>query len=154
MIRRFHSVLGDERGTTLIEMGFVLPVLCFLVLGIADVSVAFSDKLALEQAGYRALEKIQQSGYTHSTATTNDLTRLEDDAEAAAGAGSTATAEAYLECRNGTQAPTELAYNSACQTGWTSARYVAVAIRKSHTPAFGGLTGTITLTGEASIRVQ
>ncbi len=154
MIRQLQSIAADERGTTFIEMGVALPLLCFLLLGMVDVSLAYSEKLALEQSAFRALEKIQQAGYTHSTTVPNDLTRLEDDAEAAAGTGSAATPTAFLECRSGTQTPTYPGYSSSCPVGWTSARYVGVSITKTHTPSFGGLSGTIALTGEASIRVQ
>lgn len=154
MIRLLHAIKQDERGTSLVEMGIALPILCFMVLGTVDVSIAFADKLALEQSAYRALERIQASGYVHSTATPNpQLAALEDDGEAAAGAGSTATASAYLECRNGTQIETKL-FNEYCQSGWTGARYVALTIAKTHTPSFGGITGTYPLTGRASVRVQ
>ena len=155
MIRPLRSIVEDQRGATFVEMGLALPIMCFMLLGMVDVSMAYSEKLALEQAAYRALEKIQQVGYNHSPNTTpNDLTRLEDDAEAAAGAGSTATGQAYLECRSGASTLTVELFNATCPQGSSAARYVGVSITKTHTPSFGGISGSVALTGEASIRVQ
>jgi len=148
----------DERGASLIEMGMAMPVLAFVFMGVVDVSRGYAAKLQLEQSAQRALEKVQQAGYNHSTTTPNDLTALEDDAELAAGAGSSATATAYLECRSGATVTTT-AYNGTCASGATKARYVSVSITKNYATTFGSVVGSntngsFTLTGEAAIRTQ
>ena len=158
MIRRCLFLARDERGASLIEMGFALPILAFVFMGLADVSQGYAAKLQLEQSAQRALEKVQQKGYTHSTTTPNDLTALEDDAEAAAGSGSTATASAYLECRSGSTVTTTT-YNGSCTSGATAARYVSLTITKTYSPTFGAIVGSntngsFTLTGQAAIRTQ
>lgn len=52
---------GDRRGTAIIELSLVAPVLALMVVGIVDMSNGFSRKLALEQGAQRAIEKIMQT---------------------------------------------------------------------------------------------
>src|SRR3982751_6612551 len=51
----------DDRGAAVIELALVAPVLALMVIGIVDLSNAFSSKLALEQGAQRAIEKIMQT---------------------------------------------------------------------------------------------
>src|SRR4029078_8968519 len=57
MIRLYSS----ERGAAVIEMALIAPVLALGVIGIVDVSNAYSRKLALEQGAQRAVEKIMNT---------------------------------------------------------------------------------------------
>jgi Flp pilus assembly protein TadG len=65
---RRRSLLRDERGVSVIEFGFLMPVLAFMMLGISDLARGYSRKMALEQGVHRALEKasvgIVQTDYT------------------------------------------------------------------------------------------
>ena len=61
MIRFLRSSLrGDNRGAALIELALAMPFLAALVIGMTDLSRAFSMKLQLEQAAQRAIEKVEQ----------------------------------------------------------------------------------------------
>ena len=51
-------LLVNDRGAAVIEMAMIAPVLAMGVIGIVDVSNAYSRKLALEQGVQRAVEKI------------------------------------------------------------------------------------------------
>ncbi len=57
----WKAILRNERGAAMIEMALVAPVLALGVIGIVDMSNAYSRKLALEQAAQRAVEKIGQT---------------------------------------------------------------------------------------------
>jgi Flp pilus assembly protein TadG len=71
MIRNLLTRLGsDRRGTAVIELSLVAPVLALLVVGIVDMSNAFSRKLALEQGAQRAVEKIMQTTGTDTVENT------------------------------------------------------------------------------------
>lgn len=61
MTFRLKDILGDRRGAVIIELAFVTPILATMVVGVVDMSNAFSRKLALEQGAQRALEKILQT---------------------------------------------------------------------------------------------
>jgi Flp pilus assembly protein TadG len=153
MIQRLRQLAADERGTSIIEMGLVLPVLATLMLGMSDVSRAYSHKLQLEQAAYRAIEKVQQYQTTTSTYST-----LKVEAATAAGVPETDVAVSYwLEC-NGSASAT---YATNCTNGQTYARWVQVVITKKYSPLFGSrffpganADGSYTMYGKARLRTQ
>jgi Flp pilus assembly protein TadG len=58
---RISRLLRNERGAAVIEMALVAPVLALCVIGIVDMSNAYSRKLALEQGAQRAIEKIMNT---------------------------------------------------------------------------------------------
>src|SRR3982750_3480101 len=66
MIRLF----ANNRGAAVIEMALVAPVLALGVIGIVDVSNAYSRKLALEQGAQRAVEKIMDTTENTTVETT------------------------------------------------------------------------------------
>lgn len=153
MIQHLRQLAADQRGTSIVEMGMVLPVLATLLLGMSDVSRAYSHKLQLEQAAYRSIEKVQQYQTTTSTYST-----LQSEAATAAGVTAADVAVTYwLEC-NGTAAAT---YETNCSSGQTYARWVQVVITKKYVPLFGSrffpganTDGTYTIYGKARLRTQ
>ena len=63
----FKRLSQDEGGASIIELALVAPILATLLIGMVDLSRAYSRKLMLEQAAQRAIEKIQQYQSTTST---------------------------------------------------------------------------------------
>jgi len=153
MMRRTPSLIRDERGASIIEMAMVMPVLATLLVGMVDISRAYSAKLQLEQAAQRSIEKVMQYQATSSTYGT-----LYTEAATAAGVPvSDVTVDYWLECDGARAAD----YNSSCTTGQTYARYISVSIDKAFAPMFGtrffpgaNSDGTYTITGEAGLRTQ
>ena len=149
----------DERGASVIEMALVMPILGSLLIGMVDISRAYSAKLQLEQSAYRAIEKVQQYQATESTYDT-----LKNEAVTAAqAAGFTnvttndVTVDYWLEC-NGARAAD---YNTPCTSGQTYARWVTVDIAATFSPMFSSrrwpganANGTFTLHGKAGLRTQ
>jgi len=45
MIRQFKSLARDEGGASIIEMGLMLPTLASLLIGMVDISRAYTSKL-------------------------------------------------------------------------------------------------------------
>ena len=159
MTRRIKSLASDESGASLIEMGLALPILASLLIGMVDISRAYSAKLQLEQAAYRAIEKVQQ--YNTTSSTYNTLKSEAASAATAAGfqnvTDSNVTIDFWLEC-NGTRAAD---YNSVCPANQTYARWVTVDINASFSPMFASRRwpgansdGTFTLHGKAGLRTQ
>ncbi|QIK79527.1 pilus assembly protein [Sphingomonas piscis] len=155
-MKRLRHFVGCESGTSVIELALILPTFAAFLIGIAEFSRAFSEKLQLEQAAQRAVEKVQQ--YQASTSTFSTM-----KAEAATAAGVTATAsnptvEWWLECDGVRQS----SYNNPCSTtGAIEARWIEVRITKTYTPMFpsrvwpgANSDGTFTLVGEAGVRTQ
>lgn len=159
MIRHFRTLARDERGASLIEMGLMLPILASLLIGMVDISRAYSAKLQIEQAANRAIEKVQQYQASSSTYST-----LKTEAAAAAqAAGFTTVTENdvaidfWLEC-NGSRAAD---YNTPCPDGQDYARWITVDITAKFTPTFtsrrwpgANSDGTFTLHGKAGLRTQ
>jgi Flp pilus assembly protein TadG len=159
MMRFLKSLRRDEAGASIIELALILPVFSTLVIGVADITRAYSQKLILEQAAYRAIEKVQQYQATESTYDT-----LKNEAVAAAtSAGFTDVTTGnvsvvyWLECSGVRQTN----YDSTCSTLPATARYITVDVTHTFTPMFASRRwpgsnsdGTYTLHGRAGLRTQ
>ncbi len=153
MIAFIRTLGRDERGASIIEMAMVLPVLATLLVGMVDISRAYSFKLQLEQAAQRSIEKVQQYRTTSSTFST-----LQTEAATAAGVPTTdVTVDYWLECNGARQT----SYATVCPTTQTRVRYITVAITKKFSPMFGtrffpgaNSDGTYTIDAQAGLRTQ
>ena len=70
MLFRGNGLAANERGAAVIEMALIAPIFALTVIGIVDMSNAYSRKLGAEQGAQRALEKIMQTTETSTVATT------------------------------------------------------------------------------------
>ena len=159
MIRPFNKLARDERGASIIELALLLPVLSTIVIGVADISRAYSQKLILEQAAYRAIEKVQQYQASQSTLTAlqNEVVSAANDAGFTDVTTSNVTIDFWLEC-NGARQTT---YNMNCSSGQTQARWISVDVTHNFTPMFASSrwpgsnsNGSYTLHGRAGLRTQ
>jgi len=55
---RLFSIGADERGASIIELALTAPFFAAMLIGMIDLSRAYSMKLKLEQSAQRAVEKI------------------------------------------------------------------------------------------------
>jgi Flp pilus assembly protein TadG len=161
MISLLTRLRRDERGASLIEFVLLASAMATVVVGITDVTRAYSMKLTLEQAAQRAIEKFQQQSRS-----LNDYTTLSTEATTAATAAgypnATAAVSYKLECNGTTKTSntTGSAINSSCNDGETYSRYVSVTLTDHYSPMFinsyfpGAQNGSVTLTGYAAMRVQ
>jgi len=165
MMRFLNSLRRDERGASIIEMALLVPVLSTVVMGVADISRAYSQKLILEQAAYRAIEKVQQYQSTESTYDT----LKNETVSAATAAGftdvttSSVTIDYWLEC-NGVRQGNGTAgngYDAVCSSGQTYGRWITVDVTHNFTPMFSSrlwpgsnTDGSYTLPGRAGLRTQ
>ena len=159
MIRKLRNLAADERGTSLIEMALATPILAACLMGMVDLSRAYSERLQLEQATQRAIEKV----FNNQTQSTSYNTLKAEAVSAAQDAGYTGvtasdvTIDFWLECNGARQSD----YDTNCTDGQVYARYINVAIQKKFTPFFGtkyfpgaNSDGTFTLKADAGIRTQ
>jgi Flp pilus assembly protein TadG len=109
-----RSLSRNERGAAVIELALIAPVLTLMVIGIVDLSNAFSHKLALEQGAQRAIERIMQ-------------TTASDTVEA--------TLKTEVVCQvNGANS------NGTCKSGEISTSDVTVNYREECTTSAGAMT--------------
>jgi hypothetical protein len=153
MIARIRSIWRDERGNSFLEMALAAPLLAALFIGMVDVSRAVSAKIDLEQAAQRAVERVQATEYK-----SDEADDLQADAEAAAGSGSSATVDDWLECNHD---GVHLDFDTdSCSAGQSYARYVEVNVQKSFSPLYGSMfpgadtNGDVQVNGQATVRVQ
>jgi Flp pilus assembly protein TadG len=163
MTTALRRLRGDERGATIIEMALVAPFLATLVVGMTDLSHAYSAKLKLEQVAQRAVEKAMQG--MQGDDSQNIFLGLKQEAADAAGVAQTAvTVRYWLECngvsQNSSTATMAADYEKVCPDGQVYARYLNVTVEKKYTPMFAtkwagaNTDGTYTLIGQAGLRVQ
>ena len=126
MMGRFSTLLRNGAGNVTIELALLAPILAAMLIGLVDLSNAFSDKLRLEQIAQRSIERVMQKSFKVA-----DVADLETEAEAAAGSGSTATVSYWLEC-NAVKMTGASAYTNGCADGQQYARYVQLEITKSY----------------------
>ena len=159
MMRFLKSLRRDEAGASIIEIALILPVISTVIIGVTDITRAYSQKLLLEQSAYRAIEKVQQYQATESTYDT-----LKNEAVAAANSAgftdvttNSVAIDYWLEC-SGVRQTT---YDSTCSSLPVTARYISVDVTHKFTPLFASrhwpgsnADGTYTLHGRAGLRTQ
>jgi Flp pilus assembly protein TadG len=176
MRRRLSNFVRDERGAAIIELALIAPVLGLMVVGIVDLSNAFSHKLALEQGAQRAIERIMQttaSDTVENTLKTEVVCQVDgtnNDGTCKTSPITTAnvTVTFRLECtttggaltsQTSTDAPTFDALTCANTTD-TEARYIEVSVTDTYTPMFPihfgfiNADGTYHLSATAGMRTQ
>jgi Flp pilus assembly protein TadG len=177
MTRARQSRLGaDARGAAVIELALVAPVLALMVIGIVDMSNAFSRKLALEQGAQRAIERIMQTtanDTVEGTLKTEAVcqvngTNSDGTCKTSPITTSNVTVTYRLECTDtggsiSTQTNTDSTTFDAftCASGTVSeARYIEIAVTDTYTPLFPitfsfiNGDGTYHLSATAGMRTQ
>lgn len=149
--RRACEIGADVRGAAVIELALIAPVLALTVIGIVDMSNAYSRKLALEQGAQRAIEKIMQTtGQTTVEGTLATEAVCQVNGVAADGTCNTSpitssdvTVTYRLECTDSSGTVTVQTANDAttynglsCSGVATEARYIQVALTDKYYPMF------------------
>jgi Flp pilus assembly protein TadG len=149
VIALVRSLAGDERGVSMVEFAFLLPLLALLVAGIIDLSQGFSHRFALQQALNRSLEIVQANRPdTDSEGSDVDYAYLVTEAATAAGVTpDKVTLTRWREC-DGARQP----YIGQCAPGVEMARYVELQVRKDFVGKL--YLKTVPVTATAAVRVQ
>jgi Flp pilus assembly protein TadG len=145
MMKRLRRLAREEGGLATIELAMIAPVLALMVMGISDISIAYSRKLELEQASQRAIEKVMQTtGETTPEAAIQkeavcQINGTNADGTCKTGRISTAnvTAQYLLKCDGA-----ETSYELDCAAGQTELRYITARVTDTYTPMFPITFGT------------
>jgi hypothetical protein len=170
----------DERGTSVIELAIIAPLLSLLTMGIVDLSTGFARRLELTEAVDSTMTQVSSGDFKLKTKTDGSFDFSEFRATAAAAAKvdvSAVTAEAWLECDGVPQA----SFEGSCGAGGrrvkpgcepeipsppaeakcfpVEARYLRVRINSSFRPMFASVVapradGTYPLVAEAAVRIR
>lgn len=150
--RLLAALLRDERGTSMIEMTFIIPVLVMLGCGAADLGMCYARNLALQQSAARTMELAIASGFKSNMTTT-----LQAEAASAAGVPSSSVAvDLWLECDGVRQTD----YNGSCSSSAPS-RFASVTITETYNwmyeqlvPSWNNQPYSVPLRGYAEVRIQ
>jgi Flp pilus assembly protein TadG len=150
MRARLSPLAQSRHGGAAAEFALVLPVVAGMILGALDFSHAWTTRLALEQAAQAGIELVAArkgvaSSYTYALA----------EAQTRWGKPLTSsTVDSWLECGGVKQS----SLTSSCGTT-QRARYVSIRLTAQYVPmmnldALLGGAGTVTVVGDAAVRVQ
>lgn len=150
MRRLLRSLARDERGTSLIEFGFLAPFLAFMTMGVIDLSRGLAERFALQQAVNRSLELVQaRPAVAGEDATDLDYSFVKTEAAAAAGVPETqVTMTRWLECEGVVQPQV----TGVCDDEEDTARYLRVRIVKNFQGQF--YFETIAMAASGALRTQ
>jgi Flp pilus assembly protein TadG len=175
-LRALPGFRADERGAAVIELAIVAPFLALAVMGIVDMSNAYTQKLALEQGAQRAIEKVMQTTGVTTVADTitaeavcqvNGL-NADGTCKTSPITASNVTVTYRLECKDAggsitSQTNTDAtAFNDlSCPSTSREMRYLEVAVTDKYTPIFpihfssyDSSDGTYHLSATAGMRTQ
>ena len=158
-MRKLLSLGRDVAGSMVIEMALLAPILATMLIVMSDLSIAFSERLKLEQAAQTAIEKVMQG---QASTTTDSAAALKAEAATLANVpADQVEVTFYLECVNPTtNVATATAWTAVCVSPQVSRRYMEVVIDKYYTPVFNqtyagtNANGQYELRGRTSVRVQ
>lgn len=175
MMRRLRKLGCDSAGTAVIELALIAPVLALMIVGIADVSIAYGRRLELEQAVQRSIEKVMQTTGDTTVAgtikkeTVCQINGTNDDNSCATGrlTAEEVTVTYRLECTDGAGTATVQTSTDAdafdalecANASDTPVGYVQVTAVDTYTPMFKIHFGTgdndvYDLSATAGVRVK
>ena len=150
MIRKLKALARDARGTAVVELAIVAPMIALLTVGIVDMSNGFSRKLKIEQAAQRSIEKIMNT----SASDTIENTLAAEAADQADVPLANVTVTYRLECDG---AATDAA---ECTEDQVTSQWITVTVVDQYEPLFSrhfaGINGdgTYHLSATAGVRIQ
>lgn len=165
---------SDSRGSVTVELALLAPILATMIIGVIDVSLAYGQKLELEQGAQRAIEKIMQTTGNTTVADTLkeevvcQVNGANDDGTCATGdiATSDVSVGYRLECldEGGTRTSQEEDVAAdfdalTCGSDEREVRYMSVTVVDTYTPMFPiqwgtGGDGDYDLSATAGVRTQ
>ncbi|HEX6374447.1 MAG TPA: TadE/TadG family type IV pilus assembly protein [Allosphingosinicella sp.] len=147
---RLPALARDQRGTSLIEFGFLAPFLAVLAMGIIDLSRGLAERFALQQAVNRSLELVQaRPAVADAGADDVDYSHVRTEAAAAAAVDEDqVTLTRWLEC-DGVEQPE---VTGTCDDGEDTARYLRVRIVKDFEAEF--FFDSIPMSASGALRTQ
>ena len=170
------ALATSDRGAAVIELALVAPVVGLMVIGIVDLSNAFSHKLALEQGAQRAIERIMQTTANDTVENTLkaevvcqvDGVNADGTCKSSPITTSDVTVTFRLECTppSGSMTtqtstdPTTFDAFTCPVSGSTAARYIEVTVNDKYTPLFPlhfsaiNADGTYHISATAGMRTQ
>jgi len=149
-MRLLPALARDERGTSLIEFGFLVPFLALLTMGVIDLSRGLAERFAIQQAVNQGLELVQARpavADAESGDVDYDFVKTEV-ATVAKVEESQVTLTRWLECSGVERGDV----NGTCEDGEAVARYLRIRVAKNFNGEF--YYDTIPMVATGTLRTQ
>jgi Flp pilus assembly protein TadG len=149
-MRKLRLLARDERGTSLIEFGFLAPFLGLLAMGVIDLSRGLAERFAIQAAVNASLELVQaRPAVAGDDATDVDYTFVRTEAAALAKVPvAQVTLTRWLEC-DGVEQPR---VTGTCSANQDVARYLRIHVAKNFQGDF--YFHTIPMSASGALRTQ
>ncbi|HEY0043966.1 MAG TPA: TadE/TadG family type IV pilus assembly protein [Allosphingosinicella sp.] len=153
---RLAQCLRDDRGTGVIEMAVILPLLAVFVVNIMDLSAIFIQKMSMQKAVNSAIELAMVKNLRDDAEGEPDLSAIKAEAARLAGVDpSYVTTDRWLECDGEEQEE----FAGECDPDQVISRYVQVRISNWYYPMFSvsaiGFQGDkFAVYAEGALRIQ
>lgn len=139
-MKRFLKLWREDRGAAIIELAIVAPVIALMTVGVVDLSNGFGNKLKIEQAAQRSIEKVMQTtGITNvETTIANEAicqfngTNSDGTCKAAPLTAANVTVTHSLYCDNGATPIADV----DCPVGQTESKWIKVTVWTEYSPLF------------------
>jgi Flp pilus assembly protein TadG len=156
ILRPLNTLVSAQGGNAAIEFALLAPILALLICGLADIGGAVNlatklDSAARAGAVYAGVYPTDTDGITQAakdgTSDGNMSISLSSSSEASSGA-------AYCTCGSST-ATTILCSTGTC-TGSVKNVFVTVTTTQTYSPIlpYGGVFGSLSMSGKATVQVQ
>lgn len=149
MIKFLRKLRRDGRGTAVIELAVVSPMIALLTIGVVDLSNAYGRKLKIEQAAQRSIEKIMNTSATD----TIENTLAAEAAHQGDVPLDNVTVSYHLEC-DGVATDAE-----ECGEDQQTAQWISVTVTDAYEPIFttyfgSSADGLYHVSATAGVRIQ
>jgi Flp pilus assembly protein TadG len=149
-VRRLAFLVRAERGNAAIEFALATPILLGLLVPVADLGIAFTQQIQVQQAAQAGAQYALLHGWNSSS--------ISSAVTAATNLPGVSAAPAPTQscgCPTGTTIAAA-ACASACANGETAGTYVFVNAQSAYNPVlpYSVLGSGVTLTAQATVRIQ
>jgi hypothetical protein len=162
-VTRLRSLWRDDKGSSVVELALLTPILTGALFAIVDLGKGFNEKLMLEQVAQRSIEKAMQG--VQADPQTGIFATLKAEAAAEAGIdASNVVVKYWLECNGVSQFTTYAKmdddYKKVCGAGVQYSRFIQISLEKAYTPTFNmpwlntNAQGKVIVKARAGLRVQ
>ena len=156
-IRRWSRCLARlahaDRGNAAVEFGLAAPLLIGLFVPMADLGLAFSQQLQVQQAAQAGAFYASLYAWNSNSPTT--IANVVTSATTLAGLSATPAPSQSCGCPNGTTVAAATC-ESTCSDGTTAGYYVVVSAQLTYTPVlpYSLLGSSVTLSAQSTVRTQ
>jgi Flp pilus assembly protein TadG len=156
-LRRAANILAALRrakgGTAAVEFALAAPVLLGLLVPVADLGIAYSEKNQIQQAAQAGAQ--YAAFHPWNTNSPTDIANAVRTASNLPGVAATPAPTQLCGCPSGS-AVTAASCTSTCSTGESAGYYVVVNAQAPYTPKlpYSVLGDSVTLAAQSTIRIR